>query len=379
MKYTTVDLIEDGRCVELLDQRVLPSEVKYIQLRSTQQVCDAIRTMVVRGAPAIGATAAYGYSMALKYYSDDNPCVTSKQLFDFMNSVYDQLYYSRPTAVNLAWALRRQKQVVLEYVRLKLNVDESDDEIQGNTLREIDVVALSQILEHDAKEIAQDDIKINQTMGRFGSELLPKVCNVLHHCNTGALATVDHGTALGVIRTAVFEQKKNVHVWVDETRPRLQGARLTAWELQADGIDMTLICDSMAASLMRAGKVDAVLVGADRISANGDTANKIGTYHLACAAKVHSVPFYVVAPCSTVDLSIESGAQIPIEERDPSEVTNPSGESSIAPSGIQVYNPAFDVTPADFISAIITEHGVLRPPYEPALRSAVAQSKSKTR
>jgi len=310
--------------LELLDQRRLPREAVYVTCRSASEVAAAIRDMVVRGAPAIGVAAAFGMALAVRRG-------------DSLDAAANELRSARPTAVNLAWAVDRM---------LRARGDLAE-----------------------AQAMFREDVEGNHRIGRFGAELLGRSATVLTHCNAGALATAGYGTALGVIRSAV-EQGKKIAVFADETRPYLQGARLTAWELQQDGIDVTLITDSMAGHFFQQRKFDAVFVGADRIAANGDTANKIGTYTLAVLANAHQVPFYVAAPISTVDLATPNGAAIPIEERSAREVTEIGG-TRIAPEGVAVRHPAFDVTPARLITAIVTDRGVLRPPYEKSLRRAV--------
>jgi methylthioribose-1-phosphate isomerase len=314
----------DG-ALELLDQRLLPREEKWIACRSAHEVAVAIRDMVVRGAPAIGVAAAFGMAIAAKNGDD-------------IGAAAAELRASRPTAVNLGWAIDRM-------------IAASGDPLE------------------EAQRIFDEDVESCRRIGRFGAELLGARNTVLTHCNAGALATAGYGTALGVIRAAI-EGGKQVAVFADETRPYLQGARLTAWELQQDGIDVTLITDNMSGHFFQQGKFDAVVVGADRIAANGDTANKIGTYTLAVLANAHDVPFYIAAPISTVDIACPSGESIPIEERSSREVTEIAG-TSIAPEGVSARHPAFDVTPARLITAIITERGVLRPPYEEALRNAL--------
>ncbi len=311
----------DGRSLLLLDQRLLPREEVWIECRTASEVTEAIRTMVVRGAPAIGVSAAFGLAMAA-------------QRGDDLQAAAAELRQARPTAVNLAWAIDRMMRVH-----------------SGGT----GDLAL------EAERILAEDIAANRRMGEYGAALLGAESTVLTHCNAGALATGGYGTALGVIRAAI-ESGKRVAVFADETRPYLQGARLTAWELQRDGIDVTLITDSMSGHFFQQGKFDAVLVGADRIAANGDAANKIGTYTVAVLAHAHGVPFYVAAPVSTIDPNCPTGAEIPIEERSAQEVTEIGG-TRVAPEGIQVRHPAFDVTPARLITAIITERGVLRAPY----------------
>ncbi len=308
----------------LLDQTRLPRETVYIECHTVEDVARAIRSMQVRGAPAIGVAAAYGLALAAR----DGDLERGAEL----------LRATRPTAVNLHWAIDR----VLA---------------QGRTAAE--VLGL-------ANEMAEDDVTANKRIGVYGLDLVPQNANILTHCNAGALATVDYGTALGVVRAA-HESGKGIHVYVDETRPFLQGARLTTWELQQAGVPITLITDNMAGHFMQRRKVDLVVVGADRIAANGDVANKIGTYSLAVLAHAHAIPFYVAAPISTIDLSLQSGDEIPIEERSSEEVTHIQGVA-IAPDGVEAAHPAFDVTPARYITAIITERGVLRPPYTESLR-----------
>jgi methylthioribose-1-phosphate isomerase len=314
-----------GDALELLDQRQLPREVLYVPCRDAHEVAVAIRDMIVRGAPAIGVSAAFGVALAA-------------QLGDDIDAAAAELRASRPTAVNLMWALDRM-------------------------LRARDA---GRNLTAEAEDMFREDVEANKRIGRYGAELLGESVTVLTHCNAGALATAGYGTALGVIRAAV-EGGKRVAVFADETRPYLQGARLTAWELKQEEIDVTLITDNMAGHFFQQGRFDAVIVGADRIAANGDTANKIGTYTVAVLANAHGVPFYVAAPLSTIDVNCPSGAAIPIEERSAAEVTSMNG-LSIAPEGIKVRHPAFDVTPARLVSAIITDRGVLRAPYEESIR-----------
>ncbi len=335
--------------LRLIDQRLLPTEETWLEYTDYQEVAEAIRSMVVRGAPAIGVTAAYGAYFGARDIEADNYA-------DFI-SAFDQvcevLAGTRPTAINLFWALQRMKSLVLA----------NPDQPVGN---------LKIGLEYEAMAINEEDIRINMSMGRHGAALLPDQVRILTHCNAGALATGGYGTALGVIRAAVAAGKQ-VSVFADETRPFLQGSRLTAWELQKDHIHTTLICDNMAGYLMSKGLIEAVIVGADRIAANGDVANKIGTYTVAVLAKEHNIPFYVAAPISTIDLKISDGSQIPIEERDIREVTH-IGEQQLAPTDIAALNPAFDVTPARLVSAIITEHGVARGNYLEQLAAFVQQS-----
>ncbi|MBV9958589.1 MAG: S-methyl-5-thioribose-1-phosphate isomerase [Acidobacteria bacterium] len=340
----TVEWTEEG--VRMLDQRLLPTEEKYLMLRSYEEVAEAIKQMVVRGAPAIGVSAAMG--LALGASQSVGTSVADLEFdFDYMCEVMGA---TRPTAVNLFWAIERMR-----------------DALRRAKASSEDVVEVKNLLVAEAQKIFEDDIKANRSLGRFGGELIADGSTVLTHCNAGALATAgDYGTALGVVRGA-RDAGKRIAVIADETRPFLQGARLTAWELQQDEIPVTLITDNMAGHVMKQGKVDAVVVGADRIAANGDTANKIGTYMVAVLAQRHDIPFYVAAPISTVDLNCPSGEEIPIEERDTREITHVR-EQQLAPDGIEVHNPAFDVTPHDLIAAIITDKGVARPPYSESLR-----------
>lgn len=323
-------------CIEMIDQRILPARFEYVACDSAQGVADAIRTMVVRGAPAIGCAAAYGIALeAIKAATDAGGFAAA------MDAGFDALARSRPTAVNLFWALDRMRRLL--------------SNLAGRSNREI----ADRLLE-EAHAILSEDIAANREMGRLGSVLLPDRVKVLTHCNAGALATAGHGTALGVIRSAV-EAGKHVSVLADETRPFLQGARLTVWELQQDRIPVTLITDNMSGHLMSLGEIDCVIVGADRVAANGDVANKIGTYMVAVLARRHGIPFYVACPVSTIDMSIATGAQIPIEERSAGEVRG-FGSAEWAPVGTEVRNPAFDVTPAELVTALITERGVVRAP-----------------
>jgi methylthioribose-1-phosphate isomerase len=330
----TVDWI-DGR-IRLIDQTRLPAELALLDLASVEEAADAIRTMKVRGAPAIGVTAALGMALAAQQARALSPAAFQGRLA----AVADLLRGTRPTAVNLFWAIDRMLVVARQ------GADEPNQAADA-MLRE-------------ARAMLDEDEAANRALGRHGAALLPERANVLTHCNAGALATVAYGTALGVVRAAV-EAGKQLHVYVDETRPRLQGMQLTAWEMVQEQIPATLITDNMAPWLMRQGRIDAVVVGADRIAANGDTANKIGTYGVAVAARAHGIPFYVAAPVSTIDLRLATGAEIPIEERAPEEVTSPAA-TRLAPEGIGVYNPAFDVTPAELITALITERGLAAPP-----------------
>lgn len=323
----------DGH-LRLIDQTLLPIEFKEIDCRSVEQVWEAIKQLRVRGAPAIGIAAAYGVCIGAASASDPTALV------ELVGTASDYLATSRPTAVNLFWALDRMRAKAAELS------DEAVEQAKERLLAE-------------AKAIHEEDRQMCHAIGRYGAELLQDGQGVLTHCNAGGLATAEYGTALSVFFTAQ-DEGKNLRVFVDETRPLLQGSRLTAWELSQRNIDATLICDSMAAQVMREGKVQAVVTGADRIAANGDSANKIGTYSLAILARAHDIPFYIAAPSSTFDLSITSGDEIPIEERAAEEITRGFGKQT-APDGVKVYNPAFDVTPAQYIKAIITERGLIEP------------------
>lgn len=327
-----------GDSLRILDQTKLPKESVFRIAGTYQEVAEAIEHMEVRGAPAIGAAAAYGYALGALGYQGNRD-----EFEAYMESVSARLSATRPTAVNLFWALRRMQDVLVES-----HSENNLDEIRKNLLEE-------------AQKIADDDIITNRLIGEQGNSIVPEKGNILTHCNAGALATVDYGTALGVVRAA-YESGKGIHVYADETRPFLQGARLTTWELMQDKIPVTLIADNMAGFLMQQGKIDLVIVGADRIAANGDTANKIGTYSLAVLAQVHGIPFYIAAPTSTIDLKMPSGQDIPIEERPASEMRELFGVP-IAPSEVPVYNPAFDITPSKYITGIITEKGIVSPPY----------------
>ncbi len=343
----TVEWTDEGVC--MIDQRLLPTEEKYLMLRSCEEVADAIKAMVVRGAPAIGVSAAMGIALGTKQ-AVGTSVADLEQDFDYF---CDLMSRTRPTAVNLFWAIERMRD---RFRRAKASGADSEQ--------------IKNLLVEEARMIFKEDIEANRALGRFGGELIPDNSTVLTHCNAGALATAgDYGTALGVIRGA-RDAGKHIAVIADETRPFLQGARLTAWELDRDNIPVTIITDNMAGHVMKQGKVDAVVVGADRIAANGDTANKIGTYMVAVLAREHAIPFYVAAPISTIDLQIPSGEHIPIEERDAREVTH-IREQRLAPEGVAVQNPAFDVTPHEFIAAIITDKGVARAPYTASLRTMV--------
>lgn len=337
-----------GESLLLLDQRRLPTEETNVACGSADEVAAAIRDMVVRGAPAVGVTAAFGVALSAQEHARTGG--RGRDLLERMRADLETLRTARPTAVNLAWAVDRCQRVV------EARADEPAS-------RAADAVVA------EACALRDQDVETNRALGRHGAELVPQDATVLTHCNAGALATAGYGTALGVVRAA-HEAGKRVAVVADETRPFLQGARLTAWELQKDGIPVTVIADVAAASLLREGQVHVVVVGADRIAANGDTANKVGTYPLAVLARRHGVPFYVAAPLSTVDLDAADGAAIPIEERDADEVLRLGGVP-VAPEGVAARNPAFDVTPAELVDGIITEAGVLRPPYRESLAAAV--------
>ncbi len=339
----------DQHNVKMIDQRQLPWELVVAAFDDYHGVAAAIKDMVVRGAPAIGAAAAFGMALA----AQQSPAADRPPLLRDLEAAAAVLNAARPTAVNLAWAVRRQ---------LRVAADESlegADDVRAALLQE-------------AQRLADEDVALNRRMGFHGAELINDGDTILHHCNTGALAAVDWGTALGVI-FAAHEQGKRLHVLVDETRPRLQGARLTAWELQQRGISFDLIADNAAGHFMRTGQVDIVLVGSDRTAANGDVANKIGTYKLAVVAKENGIPFYPVVPTSTIDLELANGDLIPIEERDAQEVLSVLGKP-IAPAGITARNPAFDVTPHRYVTGIVTEAGIVYPPFVPHLRQAVARA-----
>jgi methylthioribose-1-phosphate isomerase len=334
----TIEWTDDG--VRMIDQRKLPTVEEYPVFRTYREVAEAIRSMVVRGAPAIGVAAAMGVALGVRSSRAEN----IEDLRKDFGEIVEVLRATRPTAVNLFWALDRMTRT--------FNAAAAQDANRSSIERR---------LVEEALAIYHEDIDSNMRMGRFGAELLPNSGAILTHCNAGALATAGYGTALGVIRAAV-ESGKRLRVLADETRPFLQGARLTAWELWKDGIDVRVISDNMAGSFMHQGLVDAVIVGADRIAANGDVANKIGTYPVAVLARQHEIPFYVAAPLSTLDLTLPDGSHIPIEQRESREVTHIGGVR-VVPEGVSVFNPAFDVTPHEFVTAIITDCGVARPPY----------------
>jgi len=341
----TLEWTDSG--VRFIDQTKLPTEESYLTCTSCDEVAAAIRNMVVRGAPAIGVAAAMGIALGVK----NSAAPSMGELEREFNRYCESIRATRPTAVNLFWAIRRMQ-------------------AKFDSLRSRPLPQIKQALVEEAQRMHAEDIAANQAMGRFGATLMPATGGVLTHCNAGALATCGYGTALGVIRAAI-EQGKKIHVYADETRPFLQGSRLTAWELIKDGIPTTVISDSMAGSMMRQGKINATVVGADRIAANGDVANKIGTYSVAVLAKEHGVPFYVAAPFSTVDMDTPDGAKIPIEQRSMQEITHIAGKA-IAPEGVAVENPAFDVTPASYITCIVTERGIVRQPYAESLAKLAA-------
>ena len=342
----TLEWTESG--VRFIDQTKLPTEETYVTCKTHEQVADVIRNMVVRGAPAIGVAAAMGIALGVK----NSKAETTGDLKRDFDQICDLIGKTRPTAVNLFWAIRRM----------------SD---KFELLRVRPIPQIKQALIEEAQRMHAEDIAANQDMGRYGATLMPAIGGVLTHCNAGALATCGYGTALGVIRAAV-EQGKKIHVYADETRPFLQGSRLTAWELMKDGIPTTVISDNMAGAMMAQGKIGAIVVGADRIAANGDVANKIGTYTVAVLAKEHGIPFYVAAPLSTVDLATPDGSKIPIEQRNPREVTHIAGKQMV-PEGVEIENPAFDVTPAKYVSAIVTERGIARAPYGESLKKLAAE------
>jgi methylthioribose-1-phosphate isomerase len=340
-------IAREADAVVMIDQRKLPAQEIYIRCKTANEVARAIRTMVIRGAPAIGVAAAMGIALGMRKSTTTG---TQKFAAEFYK-VCELMAATRPTAVNLFWAIERMKRAFASGAEAGESVDQIKDR-----------------LDREAQAIHDEDVANCRAMGAFGAAVVPAEARILTHCNAGALATAGYGTALGVIRGAV-EAGKHVTVFADETRPFLQGARLTAWELVRDGIHTTVIADNMAGSLMRQGKVDLVVVGADRIAANGDTANKIGTYSVAVLAREHRIPFYVAAPLSTIDLATPDGQRIPIEERNAREVTH-TGGSQVVPDGAQVWNPAFDVTPHALIAGIITERGIFSPPYTESLARA---------
>lgn len=335
MGFKTLDW-KNGKLL-LLDQTKLPRVKIYVSCTTAQDVAQAIKKMIVRGAPAIGVAAAFGFALGAKQVKSSQPSIFQRE----MKKLAQELLQARPTAVNLRWAIDRQQKVLAQ------NISQGIEAVQIALVKE-------------AQKILQEDVATNREIGRQGQILIPDNSNILTHCNAGALATAGYGTALGVIRAAHAAGKK-IHVFIDETRPFLQGARLTAWELKQDGIPCTLIADNMAGDLMQRGKIQLTIVGADRIAANGDVANKIGTYSLACLCHLHGLPFYVAAPLSSIDLSTPTGNQIPIEQRPAEELIYLYGQP-LAPRSINVYNPAFDITPQKFVQALITEKGIIRRP-----------------
>ena len=343
-KIKTIEWIDNYS--KMVDQTVLPYEFKYVKITNGQQMYDAIKTMIVRGAPAIGVAGAHGVVLYAQELADKN--LSRDEFIKELNEKADYMASSRPTAVNLMWAVKKQKEI--------LNNSKSD--IKG----------IVEELKQNGIKLENEDIEINKKIGDYGAEVVPKGATILTHCNAGALATVGYGTALGVVRSA-FANDPTIQVFADETRPRQQGARITTLELTMDGIPTTLITDGMCSYFMKKGMIDMVVVGADRIAANGDAANKIGTYTVAIAAKYHNIPFYVAAPLSTIDTSIKTGDEIVIAERSREEVTHINGKIICAPE-VNIINPGFDVTPHELITGIITEKGILRAPYEKSIAQA---------
>jgi methylthioribose-1-phosphate isomerase len=343
----------ENDAVVMIDQRKLPSAEVYVRCKSAPEVAKAIKTMVIRGAPAIGVAAAMGIALGM----EQSKATGTRQFAAEFQKTCDLMAGTRPTAVNLFWAIERMKRSF------------SDGALAGESVEQLKVR-----LRTEAGRIHDEDVASCRAIGSFGAALIPNEARVLTHCNAGALATAGYGTALGVIRAAI-EAGKSVRVLADETRPFLQGSRLTAWELLKDGIETTVITDNMAGTLMRSGDIDLVVVGADRIAANGDTANKIGTYTVAILAKEHGLPFYVAAPWSSIDLTIPDGSHIPIEERASREVTH-LGSNQLTPDGATIRNPAFDVTPHKYITAIVTDRGVFTAPFETSLKTAASASLS---
>jgi methylthioribose-1-phosphate isomerase len=350
--FKTIEWTDDG--VRMIDQTRLPSEEVYRTCRTYEEVAEAIRSMVIRGAPAIGVAAAMGIALGVK----QSTAGSLAELRADFERIAETISRTRPTAVNLFWAVKRMREVFEKSAGAAFKRAPCEAEM---------IEKLKMRLVEEAQRVLAEDIAINEAMGRRGAALLPDSGTVLTHCNAGALATGGYGTALGVIRAAVAAGKK-IDVFADETRPFLQGARLTAWELAKDHIPVTLITDNMAGHFMKQGRVKAVIVGADRIAANGDTANKIGTYSVAVLARENQIPFYVAAPLSTIDLSLASGDEIPIEERSPAEVTHWAGVAT-APENVPARHPAFDVTPHRYITAIITERGIVRAPFGESLKA----------
>lgn len=346
MSFTTIEWTDDA--VIMIDQRFLPVREIYVKCRTYQEVAEAIREMIIRGAPAIGVAAAMGIALGAR----DIRAGSFDEFYREYEKVCDLLASTRPTAVNLFWAVDRMRRFCLSN-------------------KDVEIKRLKELIKEEALRICDEDLEINKNIGKNGNPLVPNGARILTHCNAGGLATAGYGTALGVIRAA-HDAGKNIEVFADETRPFLQGARLTTWELQKDNIPVTLITDNMAGYFMKKGMIDLVIVGADRIAGNGDTANKIGTYSVAVLARENNIPFFVAAPISTLDLSLKSGDEIPIEERNIREVTHVF-DQQIAPGGVKVLNPAFDVTPNRYITAIITEKGVVRAPFDEGLRRVVGK------
>jgi methylthioribose-1-phosphate isomerase len=349
----TIDWHDDA--IVMIDQRKLPTEEAFVRCRTAQDVARAIKSMVIRGAPAIGVAASMGIALGVR----NSKATGTQRLAAEFSKLCDLMAATRPTAVNLFWAVERMKRTFAAAAEAGASVAE-----------------IKAQLETEARRIHDEDVESCRAMGGHGASLIAEGARILTHCNAGALATAGYGSALGVVRAAV-EQGKHITVLADETRPFLQGSRLTAWELSREGIETTVITDSMSGSLMRDNQIDVVVVGADRIAANGDVANKIGTYTVAVLAKEHGLPFYVVAPTSTIDLATPDGARIPIEERNEREVTH-LGAARLTPEGVRVRNPAFDITPHRLVTAIVTETGVFRPPYAESLRAATSHAPQKT-
>ena len=373
--FKTIEWTDDG--VRMIDQTMLPTQEVYVTCRTYEEVAEAIRSMVIRGAPAIGVAAAMGIALGVK----NSAARSIPALRAEFEVIADAISKTRPTAVNLFWAVKRMRRAYEEFMATGFyppdKVPEGASDLDRDALiiprdgSDSDMItALKSRMVVEAQRILAEDIAINEAMGKHGAALMPESGTVLTHCNAGALATGGYGTALGVIRSAIAAGKK-INVFADETRPFLQGARLTAWELAKDNIPVTLITDNMAGHFMQRGQIKAVIVGADRIAANGDVANKIGTYSVAVLAKENQIPFYVAAPLSTIDLSLASGEQIPIEERSPLEVTRWAGVPT-APENISARHPAFDVTPHRYVWAIITERGIARAPYTNTLKALFA-------
>lgn len=343
-KIKTIEWVDNYS--KMVDQTILPEHFEYVNITTGQGMYDAIKTMIVRGAPAIGVAGAHGVVLYAQELAKEN--LSRDEFIKKLNEKADYMASSRPTAVNLMWAVKKQKDI--------LNSSTSD------------ISGIVEELKQNGIKLENEDIEINKKIGDYGAEVVPKGATILTHCNAGALATVAYGTALGVVRSA-FANDPTIQVFADETRPRQQGARITTLELTMDGIPTTLITDGMCSYFMKKGMIDMVVVGADRIAANGDTANKIGTYTVAIAAKYHNIPFYIAAPLSTIDTSIATGAEIPIEERSHEEVTHINGKR-ICAEGVNIINPGFDVTPHELISGIITEKGILRPDYKKSIAEA---------